>query len=1294
MKIIHPRGYESEERLLAVDPPLANRVDESWNRRPRYYTGRALSAGTLELHDEHHRQHLNIYGRQLSDGIIQGLEAEAEFVAPAAPAHESDQPPPTPREGWWLEISPGLGVMGNGLDLTLRQRRRILISEIPVFGEPEVLPEGVGILLLEPVVAKTLDDFDDTDSCEWDPEQHAFEDRQWTEGVRVTWLPWPETFARLPTDDAHFRNRLAYRIFERERIAPRERPPWEAVGVALALVRLNADGSVAFLDRHAVARQGGAPLSVLPTLEHNGWPFLWQARMQQMLQHLYDLQEHAADLTPAVNHFRFLPPVGSLPRELVDLENLTTEFFPGQYLLEAAPIPLEQLDVAVEASAALAPYDLYEADRVKLLVPVPDSVYEPALLLREQVDPLFLRTLRRLVSRLTQLRVNRDALRQMSATVVGAIDLDDVPEYPDPDPESVADEVAELPFVIPDPASNLDQDFAQNTQEILSELSDWFDANATVFSDQIDELALTPGIDFSGLESFIQSLEADIEQTNDKLETIFGELQSDLYRLRQMLLGHDKASRLATSPALKDVAAGRLDTPTSVEISRFFEAARPVQVEAVMAEAATPTTPTAEGDGGMLFTNAFFMAQPMMFMNMDERLVEGSASEVTGATSASGGGARSSAFSGAMIDTGKLGLEMEVNLFDSSIRHRLYEKPLFLRTMALDERIYTPPSVEAKNEALSRKVTVFESLQKVPVSIADVQITLRTGSVGILPLAEYTSLHGSQTSAVQAILDNRSRSGTEYVALDASLPSEAETSDLSQAETTALNNLLQAATQRRAIDLASADLVTFTKLGVFDPDPPDGDEAAYFSAGIIALEDAIGAIRQVEQRLALYRLGLKQARGSLGGAQKNLLLWQKALADMGDQLAEVRHDVTVARALFEEEKQRVQGINQRRREVLATQVPFVTFVRPRQGSAFIDQPSSKLYGEFIDPVPACLAEDYEATDELEEMLDLFREVPLAWLPHAKPVLKQLDRPEFLFDVLSYARNRAQVWLNTGTHRQAVPVRAGADKNARYGNAVGNMLQAYRTAKGGWYQRRAKIEIQPLLALNWQQAQSQAEQELSLADLIEAGRGRSSMAGAALAEMERMEDVAVCLYNRCGDLLPAVRLKWADTLSIFDRPFDLRDLQNLPDWAQVDFEMRRELQRMVDWLFSRIDSEQQEAMRLMNDLVRICILLASHAPVSSIISGHLPKPTTGKIGDIIDLNLDKGRIRIGMQVAVYSGSRMAAQGVVEDLSSQAVRVKVTQSSQGSGQFNLQQGARAQFFAASSHGSSGKRLMSGL
>jgi hypothetical protein len=123
-----------------------------------------------------------------------------------------------------------------------------------------------------------------------------------------------------------------------------------------------------------------------------------------------------------------------------------------------------------------------------------------------------------------------------------------------------------------------------------------------------------------------------------------------------------------------------------------------------------------------------------------------------------------------------------------------------------------------------------------------------------------------------------------------------------------------------------------------------------------------------------------------------------------------------------------------------------------------------------------------------------------------------------------------------------------------------------------------------------------------------------------------------------------------------------------------------LQRLVDWLFSRVDRKIPDSVALMNDLVRVSILLASHAPVSAIINGHVAEPATGKIGDIIDLALDKGKVRVGMQVAVFSGLNVAVQGIVEDLSATAARVKVTQSRQAT--FQIEQGAKARFFSAGS------------
>ena len=81
---------------------------------------------------------------------------------------------------------------------------------------------------------------------------------------------------------------------------------------------------------------------------------------------------------------------------------------------------------------------------------------------------------------------------------------------------------------------------------------------------------------------------------------------------------------------------------------------------------------------------------------------------------------------------------------------------------------------------------------------------------------------------------------------------------------------------------------------------------------------------------------------------------------------------------------------------------------------------------------------------------------------------------------------------------------------------------------------------------------------------------------------------------------------------------------------------------------------------MNDLVRVCILLASHTPVSAIIRGHLSQPASGKVGDVLDLAVDQGIVSIGMRADIYVAGQIAVSTVVEDLSETSVRVKVIES----------------------------------
>jgi hypothetical protein len=147
------------------------------------------------------------------------------------------------------------------------------------------------------------------------------------------------------------------------------------------------------------------------------------------------------------------------------------------------------------------------------------------------------------------------------------------------------------------------------------------------------------------------------------------------------------------------------------------------------------------------------------------------------------------------------------------------------------------------------------------------------------------------------------------------------------------------------------------------------------------------------------------------------------------------------------------------------------------------------------------------------------------------------------------------------------------------------------------------------------------------------------------------------------VLPALRLAWAETLSEFDAAPNLRNLAGLPRWAEIDSIDRRQMQAYVDWLFDQIEPQQPQAVALVNDVVRMCLLLASHAPVDRIVAGRLARPVTGvSPGVRIPLTvLSAVRLRVGMQAVLYRGDAVVARAVVEDLGLQEVSAHVIHTS---------------------------------
>jgi hypothetical protein len=86
----------------------------------------------------------------------------------------------------------------------------------------------------------------------------------------------------------------------------------------------------------------------------------------------------------------------------------------------------------------------------------------------------------------------------------------------------------------------------------------------------------------------------------------------------------------------------------------------------------------------------------------------------------------------------------------------------------------------------------------------------------------------------------------------------------------------------------------------------------------------------------------------------------------------------------------------------------------------------------------------------------------------------------------------------------------------------------------------------------------------------------------------------------------------------------------------------------------------EAENLMNDVVRMCLLLASHAPINRIVSGRLPAPVTAIPGVRLPIRVTEVlKLRVGMQALVYQADRVVARATVDEVGSTEVAATVVQ-----------------------------------
>ena len=434
------------------------------------------------------------------------------------------------------------------------------------------------------------------------------------------------------------------------------------------------------------------------------------------------------------------------------------------------------------------------------------------------------------------------------------------------------------------------------------------------------------------------------------------------------------------------------------------------------------------------------------------------------------------------------------------------------------------------------------------------------------------------------------------------------------------------------------------------------DEGSLFTQGVSLSDVTIGILRQLETRVVPYRNALTLCQNALAELQSDNDAIATRLSQVEDSLAEVRHDVSVARALMAEEQQRIAGVNARRAQVLATQVKFIAYQRPRETDVLVATPTHSVDpGDIAPAVPACLQSHPDTPSDLQDMLLVVREAPSTWFPLSVPILQSLNTVDQLTRLLQSAQLRALSGI--AVPQIATPAASATTLKLSIASVASRQVEALAPR----FAAIQAIALPTLSASTWQGIYTQAAPAISLADLADGSHGRSDVAARAARELADIGSVVTCLHAGFSGTPAVLRLQWAETLSEFDAAPNLRNLASLSQWSTVDVEDRRSMQAMVDWLFAQVDTTQAAAAALMNDVVRMCLLLASDAPVDRIIAGRVTRPVTGvAVGVHIPLTvLDGTPLRVGMQALMYQDANVVARALVDDVGPAGVSARVIQ-----------------------------------
>jgi hypothetical protein len=1450
-----------DEHVIGIDPPLQPSLPGVWRRRINPFMGRSLSGLALTAEQDARGGMQRLRGQSVTAGVASGMDVMLEpgaFIAAPAKAV--------------VQILPGLALARSGEDVVVSSARRLTLGDLLIHARSDqldaiagggtgagtvddpglgwlkpALPRRIGpslsatiavpaatklprlaVLVAQPVVTAILGHPEDP--CPPDPRDAPYEDQQNIDGARLLLTFWPaERLAiaggpdyELPPAGPARRNRAAYDIFEVEaRMAPDDMHPWEQLGVPLALIGFNADWTLDFIDRAAVARLGGQKPARTSVGPKAGPPILWQARVSQFIEHLGDLP----DLTPPTMTaaFRRLPPVGFLPAGLMDVANHVQHLFPPGMAIAARPMPLEDLDAVLRDSATLAPIDPWAMDEVEFLVPVPERVYDPGLLLTARVDPAFDRAIANFSNVRTQWLIRRELVRRRRELLI-RMATGREPSWSAADPPAA--EVLPLPQArgpvsatrvrsvtaagvrtlrmyaasvtlafqpgdqvyvwvqVADPASLTGLSLRFGTGTTAGEAGDfssgvfWGTAPAPIVAGDTNiaarragdvpasgiwtrlmvsadmrwtasgstlsgvplagvnvggaptaatppivadglELGQTGGtvlwgpvgritsggqetiwiaddapplavlqdsanpatlgwpqvaagtdvpivendfgtteqggvrsaaavtafrgrwtqsfltadlatLEHDGFETFISSIARRLSATNDMIDAAFVRAQSDIYRVRQLVLGADVAARLVTSPALSDLAsrddsaratAQGLQTylKTAYETDPTRDPNQPLETKPSVHAVTKAVAASAPASPLSLFVQAPRLRESSLPASV-AALSFSSPSPIRSAAASSQfslASARSGVSLSAMaVASGRPAAAIAVSRSYIDVQGQLPLAGAVERTISVAERIKPSPVVEAHQFALAGKIQV---MQTVAALIGDPAAGTRPPGVTVADI----QAPGFQLNAGQTVPTPRIAGSVGDVVQDSRKPVESQQyTDLDQ------------------VVLGDA-----------------WHEAEYFRASIAAIDNTIALMRLIEGRVAAYQDLYADAVSTRQSLLDGAAVADSRLSTIGVSVEESRQDAGMAIALRAEEQARIVALNAQRAAILAANVKMVVFRRPRITPHTYVAPTSPAPSGLVDaPIVACAKAHPAAPEELRQYMGVFRDAPIVWFPAIADGVSQIDR-------LDAGRAALQGVLYRAASPTPVFTQPPPTSGPKLLLAANSLIAMRRASVEPRRLLAAGLDTSAVATADLSSVQQAIRYAGSLGDLIAADHNRPSLANLAGAAIEQIGEAAACLHASFAVVLPAIRLEWGTLLSEFSAPAPLSNLAALADWNTLPIETRRTQQSLTDWLFGQIDPGDADAVAAINDLVRICILLAAQAPVDRIIAARLLAPAPARVGGNLDLGVDISVARVGMTALIRdTNAQPIAHAVVEDLGQDVARARIVRTFQ--------------------------------